>query len=138
MRRNVLCHLGQEIESSPDDQTFGAQIAEIPVVRFTGIPGLPITDVSWTYLWTLFVMDVTENDEAIEIAYVPNEKQNEANFFQPLFLDNRQMDVWIEPARLLGERELCRRRLCPALSIHCGRIWERFERRIAVCPQHEE
>lgn len=96
VRRNVLRHLRQEIESSPDDQTFRAQIAEIPAVRFTGIPGLPNTDVSWTYLWTLFVMDVTENDEAIEIAYVPNEKQDEANFFQPLFYDNRQIDVWID------------------------------------------
>jgi hypothetical protein len=30
VRRNVLRHLRQEIESSPDDRTFGAQIAEIP------------------------------------------------------------------------------------------------------------
>lgn len=96
VRRNVLRHLRQEIESPPDDRTFGAQIAEIPEVRFAGIQGFPNTDVSWTYLSTLFVVNVTENDEAVEIAYVPNEKRDEPNFFQSLFFDNREIDVWID------------------------------------------
>jgi hypothetical protein len=96
VRRNVLRHLRQEIEGSPGDQTFGAQIAETPEVRLAGIQGFPNTDLSWTYLSTLFVVDVTENDGAIEIAYVPNEKRDETNFFQPLFFDNREMNVWID------------------------------------------
>ncbi len=96
LSQNVLRHLRQEIESSPDDRTFGAQIAEIPEVRLAGIQGFPNADVSWTYLSTLFVVNVTENDTAIEIAYVPNEKPDEPNFFQSLFFDNRAMDVWID------------------------------------------
>jgi len=75
---------------SPDDETFGAQIAEIPEVRLAGIEGFPNTDVSWTYLSTLFIVNVTETDGAIEIAYVPNEKLDEPNFFQSLFFDNRE------------------------------------------------
>src|SRR4051812_31002162 len=68
MRQNALRHLRQEIESAPGDQTFGAQIGEIPEVRLAGIQGFPITDVSWTYLSTLFVVNMTENDGAIEVA----------------------------------------------------------------------
>ena len=96
VRQNVLRHLRQEIESAPGDQTFGAQIGEIPEVRLAGIQGFPNTDVSWTYLSTLFVVNVTENDGAIEVAYVPNEKRDEPNFFQRLFFDNREIDVWID------------------------------------------
>jgi hypothetical protein len=96
VRQNVLRHLRQEIDSSPGDRTFGAGIAETPEVRLVGIQGFPNTDVSWTYLSTLFVVNVTENDASIEIAYVPNEKLAETNFFQPLFFDNREMDVWID------------------------------------------
>lgn len=96
VRQNVLRHLRQEIAGSPGDRMFGAQIAEIPEVRLAGIQGFPNTDVNWTYLSTLFVVNVTENDEAIEIVYVPNEKHDEANFFQPLFFDNREIDVWID------------------------------------------
>jgi pimeloyl-ACP methyl ester carboxylesterase len=96
VRQNVLRHLRQEIESSPGDRTFGAGIAETATIRLAGVQGFPNTDVSWTYLSTLFVVNVTENDASIEIAYLPNERPEETNFFQPLFFDNRGMDVWID------------------------------------------
>lgn len=60
VRQNVLRHLRQETESALNDPTFGAGIAEIPEIRLRGVRGFPNTDLSWTNLSTLFIVEVTE------------------------------------------------------------------------------
>jgi hypothetical protein len=135
VRQNVLRHLRQETESSPGDRTFGAWIAETPEVRLVGIQGFPNTDVSWTYLSTLFVVNVTENDASIEIAYVPNEKLDETNFFQPLFFDNREIDVWIDLRGYWGNESFITDTFVRPYR-RCRCVWEWFECHPTVRPQY--
>jgi len=96
IRRNVVRHLAAEQEGSSGDGAFRAAIGELPEFRFPGIRGIPNSDVSWSYLPTMFVVNVTEEDEGVEIAYIPDEKHDEINLFLPLLFDNREMDLWID------------------------------------------
>jgi hypothetical protein len=51
----------------------------------------------------MFVVNVTENDEGIEIAYIPDEKHDEVNLFLQLLFDNRERELWIDLRGYWGE-----------------------------------
>jgi hypothetical protein len=49
-RRNVIRHLSEEQTSPYSFGNFHAGIGDIPTFRLPGAPGIPDSDVSWTYL----------------------------------------------------------------------------------------
>jgi len=103
VRRNVLRHLAEEQEGSSGDGAFRAGIGELAEFRLPGLRGIPNSDVSWSYLPTLFLVNVTEEEEGVEIAYFPDDKVDEVNLFLPLLFDNREMDLWIDLRGYWGE-----------------------------------
>jgi hypothetical protein len=103
IRRNVVRHLAAEQEGASEDGAFRAAIGEVQEFRIPGIRGISNSDVSWSYLPAMFVVNVTEEDEGVEIAYIPDEKHDEVNLFLPLLFDNREMDLWIDLRGYWGE-----------------------------------
>jgi hypothetical protein len=104
VRQNVVRHLSDEQRGSAEEGAFRAALGESADFRLPGIQGIASSDVSWSYLPTVFVVNVTEEDEGIEVAYIPDEMRNDVNLFLPLLLDNRRMELWIDLRGYWGEQ----------------------------------
>ena len=89
VRPNVLRHLQVERESASLEAEFGSGLGFLPFAR------LDNSDLSWLQLPTLFLCEVRENEEAVEIAFSPEGRHDDWSVFQSVYF-SRDVEVWID------------------------------------------
>jgi hypothetical protein len=86
---NVLEHLRHEQEQNRDDRGFSSALGVLNSFE------VPNSEAAWLRLDTMFLVEVGEGDEVIEIVFTPDEDHSK-NVFAPIFFDSRDVEVWIE------------------------------------------
>jgi pimeloyl-ACP methyl ester carboxylesterase len=97
IRPNLLRHLAQEREGASLEAEFSSGIGDRNSIA------IPNSDAMVVRLPTLFVVNVTEKDEEVEIAFFPEVEHGDEQVFKSILFDRRELEIWIDLRGYYGE-----------------------------------
>ena len=96
-RPNLRRHLAQEVEGANVEAAFSSGIGDRPFID------IPNSDATVVRLPTLFVLNVTEKDDEVEIVFSPDGKDGDEQAFKSILFDRRELEIWIDLRGYYGE-----------------------------------